>query len=134
MHHHREEEMEAKVAAQQITLPELAEGERYAGLILDENGKPAHHVVLLAGDTSATWKKAVEWAKKQGGELPSRCEQALLFANCKDAFQERWYWSGEQHAEHGDYAWNQTFDDGYQSFSYVTLRLRARAVRRVPIQ
>jgi hypothetical protein len=103
--------MEAKVAAAavlSITLPALEDGEKYAGLILNEDGSPSHHVVLLDGDTSLTWKKAVEWAKKQGGELPTRREQSLLFANCGAEFKRDWYWSGEQRAEDADYAWGQT--------------------------
>jgi hypothetical protein len=116
-----------------ITLPALAEGEKYAGFLLDEHGVPTHHVILLAGDTSAPWKKALEWAKKQGGELPTRREQSLLFANCKAEFKEDWYWSGEQRADAGC-AWCQDFSDGYQGWGDVSDRARARAVRRVPIQ
>lgn len=117
-----------------IILPELAKGERYAGFLLDEHGAPTHHVILLAGDTSLTWKKAIAWAKKQGGELPTRREQSLLFANCKAEFKEDWYWSGEQHAGDAGCAWFQYFSDGYQDWDLVSGRDRARAVRRVPIQ
>lgn len=118
-----------------ITLPELAKGERYAGLILDAKGAPVHHLVLLTGDTEdVTWEEAKAWAAKQGGELPSRAEQSLLFANAKDAFKPRWYWSAEQFADDADYAWFQSFDYGYQYANYVSNRDRARAVRRVPIQ
>lgn len=118
-----------------ITLPELAKGERYAGLILDAKGAPVHHLVLLAGDAeNLTWEEAKAWAAKQGGELPSRAEQSLLFANAKDAFKPRWYWSGEQYAGDADYAWHQDFFYGYQYAYYVSYRYRARAVRRVAIQ
>lgn len=135
--------MEAKVsspaveqpATKTITLPALADGEKYAGFLLDENGAPTHHVVLLAGDSKPiAWKKAVEWAKKQGGELPSRREQSLLFANCKAEFEADWYWSGEQHAERAGCAWFQDFSYGTQDWDVVSDRCRARAVRRVPIQ
>lgn len=121
-------------APKTITLPALADGEKYAGFLLDENGAPTHHVVLLPGDTSATWKKAVEWAKKQGGELPTRREQSLLFANCQAEFKKDWYWSGEQHAAAAGYAWCQLFSTGYQTWLAVSYRHRARALRRVPIQ
>ena len=40
-----------------------------------------------------TWQAAVDWAKKQGHSLPTRAEQALLFANLKDQFEPRYYWS-----------------------------------------
>lgn len=128
--------METKVAAAAVlslTLPALAEGEHLAGLIVD-GGKPSHWVVLLPGDTSTTWKKAVEWAAKQGGELPTRREQSLLFANCGAEFKRDWYWSGEQRAGAADYAWGQGFGNGGQDCDYVSGRYRARAVRRVAIQ
>ena len=111
----------------------LKKGEIYAGILLVD-GKPDHHVILLAGDTSLTWDKAVAWAKKQGGELPTRKEQALLFANAAAAFQSRWYWSSEQHASNESYAWMQDFDDGGQTYDHKDDGYRARAVRRVPIQ
>ncbi len=99
-----------------ITMPGLAKGERYAGIIL-EKGKPAHHLILLpAEQTSITWTDAVAWAKKQGGELPSRREQSLLFANLKEHFKERFYWSAEQPAGYAAYAWGQGFGHGGQGY------------------
>jgi hypothetical protein len=83
-------------AAVTITLPELAKGEHYAGILLDDKGKPAHHLVLIPGDTKLSWADAGAWAKKQGGELPTRREQSLLFANLAGKFERTWYWSSEQ--------------------------------------
>lgn len=124
----------SKVAAlAAITLPALAKGEHYAGIIL-ENGRPALHLVLLPGKTQGPWAECVEWAKKQGGELPSRREQSLLFANAKEHFEERWYWSGEQRAGAAGCAWSQGFGNGAQDCGGVSLTYRARAVRRVVIQ
>lgn len=117
-----------------ITLPDLQDGEHYAGLILDEEGTPTHHLILLPVDVeSMTFAAATEWAATIGGELPSRSEQALLHANCKAQFESDWYWSGEQHAAHSGYAWYQYFYDGYQRYSRKGDELRARAVRRLPI-
>jgi hypothetical protein len=76
-----------------ITLPELAKGEHYAGILLGDDGKPAHHLVLIPGDTKLNWADAGAWAKKQGGELPTRREQSLLFANLRGKFERDWYWS-----------------------------------------
>lgn len=115
-----------------ITLPTLAKGEIYAGILLVD-GKPAHHVVLLPSDTSLTWDKAVAWAKKQGGELPTRREQALLFANASSEFEQRYYWSSEQHASHESFAWLQYFGGGHQFCDHKDNGYRARAVRRVAI-
>ena len=112
----------------------LKAGEHYAGIILGKDGEPDHHLILLPGEAdSVTWEKAKEFAAKVGGELPTRREQSLLFANIKEQFQPRWYWSGEQHVSLSDYAWSQYFDNGYQGTSHKGSNYRARAVRRLVI-
>lgn len=117
-----------------ITIPSLADGELWAGVLLNEDGTPSHHVILLPGEAERiVWNKAVEWAKEIGGELPTRREQSLLFANLKSQFKGEWYWSGEQHAAYSYNAWGQNFGDGYQCISYESFEARARAVRRLPI-
>jgi hypothetical protein len=110
----------------------LKAGEQYAGLILGKNGEPDHHLILLPGEAEAvTWDQAKEFAKKAGGELPTRREQALLFANLKEEFKQAWYWSGEQHASDSDCAWGQYFSNGGQYLTSPSTELRARAVRRL---
>jgi hypothetical protein len=118
-----------------VNQPELKEGEIYAGIILNSEGAPSRHLILLPGDSdAASWKTQTEWAKSIGGELPTRAEQSLVFANCKQHFQKNWYWSGEQHASEPSWAWYQTFDDGRQNPHHKNNELRARAVRRVEIK
>jgi hypothetical protein len=110
---------------------ELAHGEHYAGLVLAADGTPSHHLVLLPGDhDDANWDDATTWAREQDGFLPTRQEQALLYANCKAQFQAIWYWSGELHADNSSFAWGQNFDDGYQYGNRKDYTCRARAVRR----
>jgi hypothetical protein len=117
----------------QITPPELNEGEHYAGAIIKPDGT-GHHVIILPGDKEdGTWKTAVAWAKKLGGDLPNRVEQALFFAESKDQFKEDWYWSNTQHASDSDSAWYQTFDGGSQGYGIKSYEMRARAVRRILI-
>jgi hypothetical protein len=114
--------------------PTLKKGELYAGIILGKDGAANHHLILLPGQKEdINWADAGKWAKKIGGELPTRREQALLYANLKEAFEERWYWSCEQHAGNADYAWYQDFEDGNQSHDHKDYELRARAVRRLAI-
>ena len=127
-------------AEQPRTLPvpaaaiQLGNGEHYAGLVLNADGKPSHHVVLLPGDESdLTFEQAKGWAAKQGGELPSRQEQSLLFANLKGKFDGTWYWSGQQHETESGWAWSQDFYGGYQHDRSKRREFRARAVRRLPI-
>jgi hypothetical protein len=122
-------------AATAFPLPELAKGERYAGVLLTDDGTPSHHLVLLPGKSTKdlNWEDAKAWAKKQGGELPTRREQSLLMANAKQHIEGRWHWSSEQHAGDSAFAWYQTFSNGYQVINRKDYKLRARAVRRVPI-
>ena len=120
---------EYKVAGGTI---QLNPGEQYAGLILGKDGEPDHHLILLPGDEAElNWDDAKKWAKEQGGELPTRREQSLLYANLKDEFQGAWYWSGEAHERESGWAWYQTFYDGYQGYHQQDDELRARAVRRL---
>jgi hypothetical protein len=113
-----------------VTIP-LAPGERYAGIVLGEDGAPAHHLILLPGDADdVSWSAAKEWATEQGGELPTRREQALLFANLKGEFEERAYWSAEEHESESGWAWYQDFGNGHQYYDPQYGAFRARAVRR----
>ena len=111
----------------------LAPGEHYVGCIGDALGN-LHHVILLPGDNPpATWEDQLEWAESIGGDLPTRIEQAMLFANHRDQFQKDFYWSNEiLHTESG-WAWYQYFGYGGQDGSRKYNELRARAVRRLPI-
>ena len=107
----------------------------YAGLLLGKNGEPDIHLVLLPGKVEkVTWDKAKEFAASAGGELPTRREQSLLFANLKDEFDPYWHWSCEQHASDPSYAWIQYFYDGTQYCYRKSDEGRARAVRRLIIQ
>ena len=118
-----------------LSIP-MAQGERYAGLILGADGKPTHHLVLLPGDAEdLEWQQAVDWAEKQGGTLPTRAEQSLLFANLKGEFQGAYYWSSQQHETNSGWAWYQYFYNGGQHYNYFKgNEFRARAVRRLVIE
>ncbi|WP_321789349.1 DUF1566 domain-containing protein [Burkholderia pyrrocinia] len=112
------------------TVP-LASGERFAGAILNDDGTLSHYLILLPGQAEdVNWKDAIAWAAERGGELPTRREQSLLFANLKHEFDERYYWSCEQHEENSGWAWYQHFYIGNQGDNHQYLELRARAVRR----
>ena len=114
-------------------LPELAEGETYVGCIGDALGN-LYHIILLPGDNNdATHEAQLEWAKSIGGDLPSRIEQAMLWANHRDQFKKDWYWSNETHHSESGWVWSQCFYRGRQSSCYRFDEIRARAVRRVPI-
>lgn len=119
----------------QFLADNLNEGELYAGILLGEDEAPDHHLILLPGEADAlNFAAAQDWAKKQGGDLPTRREQSLLFANLKTQFKRDWYWSGEQHAAFSGCAWCRYFGSGHQGGDGKSAELRARAVRRLVIQ
>ncbi len=112
----------------------LKNGEEYAGIILGKDGALDHHLILLPGEAEkVNWAQAKDWALAFGGELPTRREQALLYANLKEQFKDAWYWSGEHYAAYSGSAWCQSFDDGLQDSDLKNYELRARAVRRLAI-
>ncbi|WP_321905187.1 DUF1566 domain-containing protein [Paraburkholderia tropica] len=123
---------EVVVAAATIS---LASGERYAGLVLDDDGKPSHHLILLPEDVKGkSWSDAAAWAVERGGELPTRREQSLLFANLKQHFEKEWYWSAEEYESNDAFAWCQYFPVGTQLNGLKVFdNCRARAVRRLTI-
>ena len=117
-----------------VQAPALAEGEVHVGTLISADGQRCEHLILLPGEFEGTWKESLAWAESIGGQLPDRVEGALLFAHAKDEFESEAYWTREQHAANSDYAWYQSFNYGSQDINDTLLRLRARAVRRSPIQ
>lgn len=110
----------------------LQSGEDYAGLILGKDGKADYHLVLLPEDVSdVSWPSAREWAGLHAGELPTRRELALLFANLRERFDRVWYWSSEQHDTRPQLVWGQNFASGIQTVYGRPFRGHARAVRRI---
>ena len=107
-------------------------GGSYAGIIPGVDGAPGQYLVLLPGEAvDVDWEAAGAFAASVGGELPTRAEQALLFANLKDQFQPRWHWSSEQAGP--SHAWVQDFSHGLQGYGTRSYEGRARAVRRFSI-
>ena len=111
------------------TIP-LADGERYIGGIVDADGTTTH-IILLPGAFKGTWKNSMNWSAKQGGDLPNRVEQALLYATAREEFERDYYWSNTESGS--GYAWCQGFSYGYQTNVDKSAELRARAVRRLVI-
>ena len=109
---------------------ELAAGEQYGGSVLNDDGTVKHHIVLLPETgKDLEWEEAKAWAAEQGGMLPTRLEQSLLFANLKPHFEAAAYWSADESS--ASYAWCQYFHDGRQGTSHKNYELCARAVRRL---
>ncbi|MBR8380746.1 DUF1566 domain-containing protein [Burkholderia cenocepacia] len=118
-----------------VSIPQLAEGEIYVGVVANTAGEQ-HHVILLPGDNDdASWQAQLEWAKSIGGDLPTRVEMLFLLENHRDEFEPDAYWTCQPDTDPGysGWAWFQHFLDGYQSSHHQGTELRARAVRRLPI-
>ena len=111
----------------------LKEGEYYAGLILGKDGHSDYHLIMLPAEVAdVSWPAAQDWAGGQGGELPTRRELALLFANLREQFERAWYWSSEPHETRAQLVWGQNFASGIQTMYGRPFRGHARAIRRVP--
>ena len=115
-------------------LPALGQpldGGVFAGIITRQDGTHCAVVLLPDNGTDLTWAKAKTWAKKQGGELPSRPVAALLFANIKASLQPKWHWTSEEYD--ASYAWGCYFDGGGQYVDRKSFEGSAVAVRYITI-
>jgi hypothetical protein len=129
----RIERLIAASALPEIGQPLVAIDGIYAG-VSSSREQPHYVLVLLNAKPSErlTWDEAIEWAKSVGGELPTRPEAAMLFANVPDEFEKRWHWTSTQYSDAG--AWTQYFNYGYQRADFKSYEGWARAVRRFDVQ
>jgi len=116
------------------TLPAIGtdlEGGTFAGVTTTKEGKHCAVILLPGKGEDLTWAKAKAWAKKQGGELPTRPVAALLFANVKPAIAPEWHWTADEYD--ASFAWSCLFNNGYQDDSPKAGELAAVAVRLIPL-
>jgi len=104
------------------------DGGTFAGILTQQDGTHVAVVLLTDWSEGLTWKKALTWAKKQGGGLPTRPVAALLYANLKPKLQPRWHWTSEEDV--ASYAWSCYFNDGSQYDNHKSYEGCAVAVRR----
>lgn len=107
------------------------DGGTFAGLTTKPDGTHCAVVLLPGAGTDLTWAKAKAWAKKQGGELPSRPVAALLFANVKASLQPRWHWTSDEYD--ASCAWLCNFSYGTQDLFPKSYEGSAVAVRYIKI-
>lgn len=115
-----------------VEYPDLNEGERFLSAVIRADGRK-EITILLPGSFQGNWQASLDWAKSIGGDLPTRVEQALLYADMREEFEESYYWSNEAHETNDACAWTQLFGYGYQSYDRKGDYNRARAVRRLVI-
>lgn len=76
---------------------------------------------------------AVEPTRPYTLDVPAQTTAEAFQEGDEQAFADNWYWSSTQHASVSDCAWYQGFDSGDQDYGGTYGKLRARAVRRLPI-
>lgn len=116
------------------SLRDALEGGTFAGVLTMPDG--THVAVVLLPERPAqhlSWQDAIAWAEGIGAQLPDRQEQALLFANCRDALPEEWCWSRQEDEEEASYAWFCLFNYGYQNITLKSFEGSAVAVRLIPL-
>ena len=101
----------------------------FAGILTQPDGTHVAVVLLSAWSEGLTWKKAITWAKKEGGVLPTRPVAALLYANLKPKLQPRWHWTSEEYDATD--AWYCYFYDGFQVITRKSYEGCAVAVRLI---
>ncbi len=112
----------------------LEGGGTFKGLVTTPDG--VHQAIAFLGmsDEDMTHDQAVAWAAEHGGlPVAPRPAMATLFANDKASFDGNACWTGEVYEHDGSYAWFQHFLNGNQSFYGRSAKLRAVAVRLIPL-
>lgn len=110
------------------------DGGIYMGVVRGAEGQHDYRLVDLGeAPEPLCWADAVKWTESKGGSLPTPREQSVMFGNrAEGQYKSSWYWSSEQYAGTGAYAWIQHFYYGSQRLAHKGDAFRARAVRRLP--
>ena len=116
-----------------IAMPAMKKGEVWICGMVQLDGHVVHTILMPGESKDLKHHDAMDWAKKQGGDLPDRVEQAVLFRDYRKLFQQRAYWSNTTHADFSGFAWHQLFNYGNQYDWSKDDKLLARAVRRETI-
>lgn len=124
------------------SIPQLNEGEIYAGAIIQLGGHENHIILLPEQLEKTNYPDAVSWAESKGGCLPTEAELRHLFAVSRAAklrgdihiphFHETfYYWSAGQLAVHSGTAASKLILSGNYQPGPEGTYIRACAIRRV---
>jgi hypothetical protein len=83
----------------------------------------------LSGDNPSSEPVGYAYSPKSPGQTTSKAHRA----GGKEALEETWYWTSTQYAGYDEYAWYQSFSNGYQTNDRKFYELRVRAVRRLKL-
>ncbi|NDU91584.1 MAG: DUF1566 domain-containing protein [Ferrovum sp.] len=90
-------------------------------------------------DTNSQWARsginlsAVEPTWPYTEDFPAQTALDDFKAGGSESFEADWYWTSTQHAADSDSAWFQYFTFGYQDSWGKGRKLRARAIRSIPL-
>ena len=83
-----------------------------------------------------TWKEAIDWAKSQGGRLPTPQELLSLLdystgalAKGFENMKNRYFWSSPPYADDTNNAWHVNFHNGHVNDANKDLSYSVRCVR-----
>lgn len=107
-----------------------------AGALSYNDGQANTKAMAEAKSDLAKWALGLRVGGFDDWYIPSRLETLIAFGELGDkkVFAEDWYWTSSQYAGLAGSAWCQSFSYGSQYYDHKDCPLRARAVRRVPIQ
>ena len=107
---------------------------KVAGADSYNDGDANTQAMAAAGSVLGKWARGLLIEGFGDWYIPSRLESLILLGElgATDTFARDWYWTSTQYD--AEWAWSQLFDDGDQDSHHKDCQLRARAVRRFPIQ
>lgn len=118
-----------------IETPWSGKSKKVEGALSYCDGLANTRAMAAAGSELGKWALGLRIGGFDDWHIPSRLEALIAFGELgdKDIFAPDWYWTSTQYARAAGDAWCQYFGDGHQDSTGKGLKLRARAVRRLPI-
>lgn len=107
----------------------------FAGVISSKNGKesePCAIVILRSTNMNLVWREASEWARQQGGRLPSSSQSALICDNIHKFMSSGFFWTGTVYGPSEAYMVD--FQGGQILRGKCAHPRRAMAVRAIPVR
>jgi hypothetical protein len=105
----------------------------FVGAITQPDGNNVAVTLLPDQAKDVTWQAAMDWAKAQDAQLPTRPMAAMIIANTQHRPQSDWHWTCEEVKNYASCAWYCFFYYGLQFISHESDVGAAVAVRCIHI-
>lgn len=132
----RAAELESRISLGALPrIGDALQGGYYAGMLSDATGAP-YALLLLPRplELEADWHSAKAWAQTQDGDLPNRCEAAMLLSSFHRTLQgSGLIWTNEEYRRTPSHAWLFYGTGGRTVAEDKRMAALALAVRRLPI-